>query len=214
MRIFETWAQAETSAGTDRRISSPESEGGLLHSSLPAGHATSSPGPEAVPVSRSAPRESAADSTTSLTVERQLRDVEDRLNAARRERDEAGAELAAASSVLRPDSVREWCDRAFALAKEKGWWPEDQSPVDRIPEALALIHSEVSEALEAYRNDAYLTMRLEKDGKPEGFVVELADVLLRVFDLCGALGLNLEQALVRKHEFNKTRPYRHGGKKA
>jgi hypothetical protein len=42
----------------------------------------------------------------------------------------------------------------------------------------------------------------------------LADALIRIFDLCGAHRWNLERAVLNKMAFNKTRPYRHGGKLA
>jgi NTP pyrophosphatase (non-canonical NTP hydrolase) len=65
-----------------------------------------------------------------------------------------------------------------------------------------LIHGEVSEAMEA-------------DRRGEGWdrvTEELADVCIRIFDLCGSMNLNLEKAIVEKMEYNKTRPYKHGGK--
>ena len=84
-------------------------------------------------------------------------------------------------------------------------------------ELLALVHSEISEALEVYRirgesglNDIWH----REDGKPEGFTVELADTLIRIFDMWAAYELDLEDALKTKMEFNKSRPYRHGNKKA
>ena len=52
------------------------------------------------------------------------------------------------------------------------------------------------------------------DGKkPEGIPIELADVLIRVFDFCGKHGIDLEAAVLEKMAFNRTRPVRHGGKK-
>ena len=44
--------------------------------------------------------------------------------------------------------------------------------------------------------------------------MELADAIIRIADMCGAYGLDLEEALTKKMEYNKSRPYRHGGKKA
>jgi len=97
-----------------------------------------------------------------------------------------------------------------------------------VPTKLALIHSEVSEALECYRNGEMLEMvdtgdakphRLDADGKcvsagkPVGLPSELADIVIRVMDLAEALGIDLEGAIERKHAYNVTRPHKHGGKR-
>lgn len=100
---------------------------------------------------------------------------------------------------------------AHDTALEKGWW-NDKEAVN-IPEKLALIHSEVSEALEAYRTGD-MKISHDKDGKPDGFPVELADVLIRIADLCGYLNIDLEYAVLLKMAHNKTRSFRHGGKRA
>ena len=83
-------------------------------------------------------------------------------------------------------------------AKAKGWWDEKRN----IPELLCLIHSEVSEALEAYRKDDH-----------ENFREELADILIRVLDLACSENIDIELEVEKKHNFNKTRPFRHGGKR-
>ena len=101
--------------------------------------------------------------------------------------------------------------KSHKTATEKGWW---DSPKREVPELLALIHSEVSEALEAYRIGEIDTAWYEGNGKPEGFVIELADTVIRIADLCGEFGLDLESALTEKMAYNKTRPYRHGNKLA
>lgn len=49
--------------------------------------------------------------------------------------------------------------------------------------------------------------------KPEGVAVELADCIIRILDYCGHAGIDIEEAIRIKNEYNKTRPYRHGGKK-
>ncbi len=51
-----------------------------------------------------------------------------------------------------------------------------------------------------------------EDKKPEGIPIELANLLIRIFDTCGTYGINLSEALRMKMAYNKTRPYRHGGK--
>ncbi|MCV9884721.1 MazG nucleotide pyrophosphohydrolase domain-containing protein [Metabacillus halosaccharovorans] len=93
--------------------------------------------------------------------------------------------------------INNLCQKAFETAKEKGWHDQEVETGT----LLALIHSEVSEALEADRN-----------GDSENFTEELADVCIRIFDLCGSKGIDLEKAILQKMERNKKRPYRHGGK--
>ena len=83
---------------------------------------------------------------------------------------------------------------------------------DRVLAHLALIHSEVSEAVEAARVGNYV-IRIE-EGKPEGLVVELADTVSRILDTCGALGHGLERAIEVKMAYNSARPYKHGNKLA
>lgn len=106
-------------------------------------------------------------------------------------------------------SITEWCDEVHSLAKSKGWWDGGDRNVG---EMLMLVTTEIAEAMEAYR-DGDMELRIAESGKPEGFTVELADAIIRIFDLADALDLPLEQAMKVKHEYNKTRPYRHGGKK-
>lgn len=89
------------------------------------------------------------------------------------------------------------CKNAYETAKSKGWHDEPRETGT----LLALIHSEVSEALEADRR-----------GDHENFAEELADILIRVFDLCGAKDIDLEKAVIIKMERNKGRSYKHGGK--
>lgn len=93
-----------------------------------------------------------------------------------------------------------------------GWHDKPTTFGDRI----ALIHSEASEALEAYRDagDAKITWWREEDSKPEGVAAELADIVIRVADLVYVEGMTeifLDQ-LIEKLAFNRSRPYRHGGK--
>ena len=74
--------------------------------------------------------------------------------------------------------------------------------------------SEVSEALEEYRNGRLPTeVYTGNNGKTEGIPIELADVIIRVLDYCGYAGIDIDATISQKHEYNKTRPYRHGGKK-
>ena len=106
--------------------------------------------------------------------------------------------------------IKELQIASHAIAVTKGWWEEDRN----VGELLALIHSEVSEALEEWRIDEGLAViRMEGD-KPVGFAVELADTLIRICDLAESAGIDLNAALKIKMAYNATRPWRHGGKLA
>lgn len=99
---------------------------------------------------------------------------------------------------------------SYKTAVDKGWWDKERSAGD----IFANIHAEVSEAWECYRiGDTWDSIYFNED-KPEGIAAELADVLIRIFDLCAAKNIPLEEAIRLKMAYNITRPYRHGNKLA
>src|SRR3972149_4344260 len=85
-------------------------------------------------------------------------------------------------------------------AKSKGWWDAPRN----IGELIALTHSELSEALEEVRAGVILTdIALNIDtNKPQGFPIELADIIIRVLDIAADLGVDLEQAINIKMAYN------------
>lgn len=108
--------------------------------------------------------------------------------------------------------------------KEKKWWKDGRTVGDDI----ALIHSELSEALEAYRDYHSTTIvRYEyrngelrsvseneehEKGKPVGVPTEIADVYIRLLHFCAEHGIDLAEEFKRKMDYNWTRTERHGGK--
>jgi len=132
--------------------------------------------------------------------------------------------------------IKETIEKAHSMAKQKGFWEEEKR---NIPQALLLIISEVSEATEALRKDHYadkaavesLSQDLELDRTDEEFLLkainwktsfeqgvkssfedEIADVAIRLFDLCGGLGVDLEKHIELKMMYNSMRGYKHGKK--
>lgn len=131
---------------------------------------------------------------------------------------------------------------------EKGWRAE--TPVGEtkrvVSEHVALLHSEVTEIYESYRNnepELWYEHKVKTNGvervsgpddgfadqpvlypvdgtgaailgKPQGMVSELADVIIRCLDFADEHGFELIETLLEKHDYNLTRPYRHGGKAA
>lgn len=92
-------------------------------------------------------------------------------------------------------------------AKRHGWWDDDRT----FGEIVALCHSELSEALEAYRNGE--PMVWDNDGKPDGIAVEMIDCIIRILDWCGKEEVDVADVLAKKHVYNMGRPYKHGGKR-
>lgn len=101
--------------------------------------------------------------------------------------------------------------RLHHVAKSHGFW----NGVVNVPEKLALVHSEISEALEEYRSGVNLAkITISEKGKPEGFPVELADAIIRILDIAEYYGIDMGAVIEQKSKYNETRTFRHGGKLA
>ncbi len=97
--------------------------------------------------------------------------------------------------MMNEPTLRELTKLCYETAKEKGFWDKERN----IGEALMLIVTELAEAMEAHR---------VQDN--ENFKEELADTLIRLFDLCGGLNIDIQAEIEKKAAKNKSRPYKHG----
>lgn len=137
--------------------------------------------------------------------------------------------------MARLPGLEKFMQEVHDTAVEKGWWElgDHKTPL----ECVALMVAELAEAMEEVRKgtpplyklgydkddvwcddartitpDKWKDPNVSLDPKPEGIATELADCLLRIFDFAVQHKLPLIEAMLLKHEFNKTRPYRHGKK--
>lgn len=109
-------------------------------------------------------------------------------------------------------------------AKNKGFWEKEANTGEK----LMLIVSEVSEAMEADRKSEYYLPKTDNEHDErlndeewnvwfENFVKntfqdEMADAVIRIFDLCESKGIDIEWHIKRKMRYNSTRPHMHGKK--
>ena len=92
-------------------------------------------------------------------------------------------------------SLKGLAELVLKQAKEKGFGTKPEEI--NVPEKIALIHSEISEAYEAYRHK-----------NMDGFREELGDVVQRILHLCGILGIDIEKEILNKIKSNVKREWK------
>lgn len=110
----------------------------------------------------------------------------------------------------------------FENAKDKGFHSLSKSEDEFIEKATNNLHDEISELHEAWRKgqlrelcDKNIPVKLGRSiDLMNNLEEELADIIIRTLDMAHRLNVNIEEAVKAKHEYNKTRPHRHGGKKS
>lgn len=98
-------------------------------------------------------------------------------------------------------------DAIYSWTQSKGFYTGEPNEEVNLGEKIALIHSELSEALEALRHG-----NPPDEHCPEfsSFEIELANALIRVLDTSAQQGLDIGGAVLAKMRFNETRPHKHG----
>lgn len=104
------------------------------------------------------------------------------------------------------DSIKAAMRSANQTAKDKGWWDTERND----GEMIALMHAELSEALEGMRDGNPPSRHIPEFSAVEE---EFADVFIRIFDTCQVRGYRLGEAILAKMQFNQNRPHKHGGKR-
>lgn len=121
-------------------------------------------------------------------------------------------------------SLEYYRDKAHQNSKDKGFWDGPEN--DNIPTKLCLMHSEISEWLEAFRKGSPLCEKPIEVESPSPRMIdgaltnritseeeEAADLFIRLLDLCGRLGIDLGRVTLAKMEYNAGREKMHGGKR-
>ena len=119
------------------------------------------------------------------------------------------------------DSLNKLADAIYALAIEKGWHDPAETRDHFVERACNNLHDEVSELHEAWRNNR-LDLPCDKADKMEAMGLkpltcleeELADIVIRAFDNARRLDIDILTAIQQKHEYNKSRSFRHGNKRS
>lgn len=101
------------------------------------------------------------------------------------------------------DAIESMAQAVHQNAVNKGFWEGPRND----GELIALMHSELSEALEALRHG---NPPSDKIPLFSGAEEELADCLIRMFDMTAGRGYRLGEAIVAKIAYNAGRAYRHG----
>ena len=114
-------------------------------------------------------------------------------------------------------SLADLAETCWNISREHGW-TDGRMTQDPIT-ALLLMHTEISEATELLLeadgaiNKTWYEEDVQGNKKPEGFIYELADVVIRSMNLATEWNLDLTAAILEKMKYNTSRPYKHGDKK-
>ena len=111
--------------------------------------------------------------------------------------------------------LNELAQEIYQNNKEKGFWDKERN----VGEMLMLVTSELGEAMEAHRKGRFANLEAYEefsedfdDAIKDTFEDEIADSVIRLLDMCGGLGIDIDTHIRLKLEYNKTRERLHGKK--
>lgn len=112
-------------------------------------------------------------------------------------------------------------DMVYALARKKGWYDKPETEDAYVERMCNNAHDEVSELHMSWRNNN-LRQLCDKAEKMKALGIEpltcleeeLADIVIRACDNARHLGVDIESCVLRKHQFNESREYRHGNRRS
>lgn len=107
--------------------------------------------------------------------------------------------------------LNEIADAVHANAKEKGFHPQDEPDHVFVANQCNNMHGEIQELWDAWRKGDELAP-CDKNIGLSCTEEELADLVIRALDVSRRLGVDIVHAINVKHQYNKTRPYKHGKK--
>lgn len=104
-------------------------------------------------------------------------------------------------------TLNQYAAAIHANAVAKGFYDREDRT---LPEVITLAHAELSEVYEEWRNEN--EMSYSDDGKPEGILPELVDVIIVCLDMLASYGpgIEIDQMMEKKMAYNQNRPNRHG----
>jgi len=106
------------------------------------------------------------------------------------------------------ETITHWIEKISSNSSKKGWYKDDKDFV----EFLMSLNSELTGAFELFKKShSAKEVEICAAGYPVGVPAHLAEIVVKIFDICGYYKIDLETIIIMNNEFKKTLPYRRNG---